>query len=411
MNFSKYGHKIKSFNEIRSYDFFNICKERVKQDIENQPKDYILRVDEDEFKKYLIDKHFLVPLTIDYKNEEIANPERIHENARNVFGDFYQAEALVFNISYPFSGSGSLFSVQPSTWTMTYNDIYVNEDNNKVSFRLKTYDKNPKEFLSIKENAIESAFTNLENVNSEAKSWNESLPNLVSQLFQSQKNEYLKENDFFAAINVKVNNDTASVFSVPTIKKKVIPQPKVSKKEFSSEPMMTTEMYTDILKVIYDFGKNMEKKPSIYSGKDEESIRNQFLLILETRYDSTTATGETFNKKGKTDIILKYANDGSNLFVAECKFWHGAKEFHEAISQLFDRYLTWRDSKVALLLFVRNNNFTNTLNIIKTEAVKHPYFIKELGERGESSFSYQFRLPQDKDKMVYLEIIAFHFNQ
>jgi hypothetical protein len=108
---------------------------------------------------------------------------------------------------------------------------------------------------------------------------------------------------------------------------------------------MSKEMYDDILKVVYEFGKGMEKKPSTYIGKDEESLRDQFLLLLETRYEGTTATGETFNRNGKTDIILKYAKDNSNLFIAECKIWKGAEEFQKAIFQLFDNYLTWRDSK------------------------------------------------------------------
>lgn len=90
---------------------------------------------------------------------------------------------------------------------------------------------------------------------------------------------------------------------------------------------MATNMYHDVLKVIYDSGKGMERKPKLYIGKDEEGLRDQFLYVLETRYVGITATGETFNSIGKADIILKYANDGSNLFVAECKFWHGGKGF------------------------------------------------------------------------------------
>lgn len=116
------------------------------------------------------------------------------------------------------------------------------------------------------------------------------------------------------------------------------------------------------------------------------------------RYDSTTATGETFNKGGKTDILLKYAKDGSNLFVAECKFWHGSSEFQKAISQLFDRYLTWRDSKAALILFVTNKDFTNIIETIKNEVKRHPYYLKLVGNRGETSLSYHFHLPQDRDK-------------
>lgn len=295
---------------------------------------------------------------------------------------------------------------------MTSAEIYVNEQSSTVSFSFKLYKKDPEEFKKTKRDFQRKAFTNLENTNEVATNWMQSLPGIVNSLFQQQKNKYLQENDFFAAINVKVNTDTTSVFTAPTIKKKVIPQPSVSKhKEFSSEPMMAKEMYDDILKVIYDLGKNMEKKPSTYNGKDEEGIRDQFLLVLETRYDSTTATGETFNKGGKTDIILKYAKDGSNLFVAECKFWHGASEFHKAISQLFDRYLTWRDSKAALILFVTNKDFTNVIDTIKKETPNHPYFVNVTGARGETSFSFQFHLPQDKDKVVFLEIIAFHYDK
>ena len=99
------------------------------------------------------------------------------------------------------------------------------------------------------------------------------------------------------------------------------------------------------------------------------------------------------------------------MFVAECKFWHGGAEFLKAISQLFDRYLTWRDSKAALIVFVTNKDFTNVLKTIKSEIKAHPYFVKETGVRGESSFSYIFHLPQDNNKHVYFEILAFHYDK
>jgi hypothetical protein len=170
-------------------------------------------------------------------------------------------------------------------------------------------------------------------------------------------------------------------------------------------------MYKDILKVVYDAGKSMEKKPALYIDKDEEGLRDQFLFILETRYEGITATGETFNKNGKTDIILKYSADNTNLFVGECKFWKGSSEFHQAINQLFDRYLTWRDSKVALMFFVQNKDFTKVLETVKEEAKKHSYFKQVLNFNGESTFSYVYRLPNDEDKDVFLEIILFHFDQ
>lgn len=409
----RYGNTIKSFYEIHSYHFKKLLSDKIKEEIENQGKDYILGIDEDEFKAYLIDKYTLEPLTIDYNSEIVDKPQTSKEWVEDrMYREKYETEVFTFIIRYNYTGSGILFKVQPDSYQMRYQEIYLDEHNSTVSFSFKLYKKDPEEFQRVKSEYQKSAFINLASTNQVAISWTQSLSGTVNSLFHEQKNKYLAENDFFAAINVKVDKNTNSVFTAPTIKKKVIPQPSISNhKEFSSEPMMAKEMYDDILKIIYDLGKSMEKKPSTYKGKNEEGIRDQFLLLLETRYDSTTASGETFNRNGKTDIILKYAKDGSNLFVAECKFWHGASEFHKAISQLFDNYLTWRDSKAALMLFVKNNDFTNVIDTIKKETPNHPYFVKSTGTRGETSLSYHFHLPQDKNKTVFLEIIAFHYDK
>lgn len=405
---------VKSFSEINSYDFLEMMVDSIKHDINERSKEYIIGVDEQEYKKYLIEQFSLEPIEIDFENEHISEPVISKEWFDDrVFGrGKFQKEVYNFDIAYKFSGSHVLFKVQPESWTVVTYDIYVNNEKSIVSFKLKISEKNPDAFNIKKKECINAAFVNLPATNKVAQGWNDRIVLKVNQLFDEQKKKYLQENQFFAAINVKVNKNTESIFTAPTIKKKIIPQPALPDKvEFASVPQMCKEMYDDVLKVIYDSGKSMEKKPSLYHGKDEEGLREQFLFVLETRYEGTTATGETFNRNGKTDILLKYANDGSNLFVAECKFWHGSSEFLNAISQLFDRYLTWRDSKVAVIMFVTNQNFTNVLDTIKSDIKNHPYFIKENGKRGESSFSYIFSLPQDKDKHVFLEVMAFHYDK
>ncbi|MCI0453689.1 MAG: hypothetical protein L0Y68_01685 [Candidatus Dadabacteria bacterium] len=404
---------IKAFNEISWSSFFKEYSDRIREEIESKGKKYILGVDEEEYKNYLFEKYLLEPLEIDIKNEQTDEPTKSTEWVESrIPGNKFQREFYIFTVRYLFKGFPILFRVQPDTWQVTSYDIYVDEENSTVSFNFKLYNKDPEEFKRKKSNCFTDAFINIENINKNAKSWNDSLRHLVSSLFNSLKAKYLDENKFFEAINIKANKDADSIFTAPTIKKKIIPQPAVSsKKELSSVPTMSKEMYDDVLRVIYNAGKSMEKKPALYQDKDEEGLRDQFLFMLETRYEGTTATGETFNRSGKTDILLKYAKDGSNLFVAECKFWHGASEFREAINQLFDKYLTWRDSKVALILFVKNKEFTKVIETIKSETVKHPYFTTEMGTRGETSFSYIFHLPQDKEKDVYFEIIAFHYDK
>lgn len=407
------GKNIKAFYEIDSHNFVNNLTETIINEIKSKGKEYILGIDEDEYKTYLINKYTFEPLVINSDNNPISQPFISKEWREDRFyEEQYQIDVYTFTVEYKFTGSSELFRVQPSPWAMTTTDIVVNDQTNIVSFSFKMYEMNVEKFNREKLSEYNRAFANVININSFVSNWNSGLSSKINSLFNSQKAKYLQENDFFATINVKVNENTTSVFTTPTIKKKIIPQPEVPKnKTFSSEPMMSQEMYDDILKVIYQSGKNMEKKPALYQGKDEEGLRDQFLFVLETRYEGTTASGETFNRSGKTDIILKYAKDGSNLFVAECKFWHGEVEFLKAISQLFDRYLTWRDSKVSVLMFVKNKDFTNVIKVIKNEIVKHPYFINKVGERGETSFSYNFRLPQDEKKPVSLEVMAFHYDK
>ncbi|HVS94154.1 MAG TPA: hypothetical protein VHE59_19090 [Mucilaginibacter sp.] len=405
---------MKSFFEIDGHEFQNGIILGIKSEIEGRSKEYILGVDEFEFKKYLIDKYSLEPLKIHFDKEFTGQPISGKEWAEDQFyGKRYQRDIYTFTCTYPFSGTSSLFKVRPTqSFNMISYEIKVEDWNNTVSFSFKIANLDQNEYNRLKNSAFSGSFANVDNINSFVVSCNQQIQFQIDQLFAKQKEKYLKENDFFAAINIPLDKNTQSIFTPPLLKKKDIPQPAVNKnQEFSSEPTMATTMYEDVLKIIYDAGKSMERKPSLYLNKDEEGLRDQFLFFLETRYDSVTATGETFNRDGKTDILLKYSKDGTNLFVAECKFWRGFQGFLDTISQLFDRYLSWRDSKVAIMIFVKNKDFTSVLKNIAAEIRNHQYYLKNNGQRGESSFSYIFRLPQDQEKQVLLEVMAFHYDK
>jgi len=169
------------------------------------------------------------------------------------------------------------------------------------------------------------------------------------------------------------------------------------------------EIYKDILRIFREYGRDLETKPRVFIGQTEEGLRDHFLTNLTGRYAKTTATGETFNKSGKTDILLK-DHFGNNLFIAECKRWSGASEFQTAINQLFDNYISWRDTNLALLFFVSNKDFSNVLSQVEDEARKHPYFIQFTGRNNETNFSFIFRQKDDVQKQVLLEIMLFHFS-
>lgn len=136
-----------------------------------------------------------------------------------------------------------------------------------------------------------------------------------------------------------------------------------------------------ILSILHNMAFVMERNPKVFHSAGENLIRDHFLVQLNGQYDGG-ATGETFNANGRTDIVVK---DGSmHLFIAECKIWHGEKEFLEAIDQLFE-YLTWRDCKAAIIVFSRNRDTTAVIETIKTAIAKHPQHKRGPFDRGETN--------------------------
>ena len=147
----------------------------------------------------------------------------------------------------------------------------------------------------------------------------------------------------------------------------------------------------------------MERSPLIFQGIDEESLRTHFLVALNAQYEGQ-ATGETFNYEGKTDILIR--SGVRNIFVAECKFWSGAAKLIETITQLLG-YLSWRDSKAAILIFNRNRDFSRVLETIPSTVREHANFQKDEGRRSETSFRYAFRHKDDAAKIVHVTVMAF----
>jgi hypothetical protein len=70
-------------------------------------------------------------------------------------------------------------------------------------------------------------------------------------------------------------------------------------------------------------------------------------------------------------------------------------------------YLSWRDSKAAVLLFNRNKDFSKVLGAIPETVKAHSNFQKDEGKRGASGFRYAFRHKDDAAKTLHLTVMAF----
>jgi hypothetical protein len=97
---------------------------------------------------------------------------------------------------------------------------------------------------------------------------------------------------------------------------------------------------------------------------------------------------------------------GKNVFIAECKFWKGEKAFLATLDQLLS-YLSWRDTKAAVLIFNRNADFSSVLAKLREAVPKHPHFKRDRGASGESILRYIFGQPNDANREIILTVLAF----
>ena len=384
----------------------------ISKEIGSKSNEYILNVSIEEWSQYFVNKYEFIPITV-YPEKSTTRLKNKIITKMDGNGGEYDSMAYTFEICVPFTGSSFLLFLKPSNSYMDYPEVEIPTGNSGFIVGFVTInDQNPDQLEYQRNRLLKALSQNTVNINIDVAKYNASILTHFNSEYNQKKEKVLKEQRFFESLNIDYEPLTDKIFKVPEIERKKIPEPLIDKKSSKrftvDNPVLSDNFYEDVIEVIYTFFKSVEKKPSIYEGKDEEGLRDYVLPTLETRYNNSTITGETFNKGGKTDILVKY-KDNTNLFVAECKIWKGEQVFNATVNQLFDKYLTWRDSKVAIIFFVRNKEFSKVLSTIHECVVKHPYFLRQNGSHGESSFSYIFHFPTDKGKYVYTEIMAFHF--
>jgi hypothetical protein len=365
-------------------------------------------IDIESEKEKLLKRYTLGPLKVTEPIPSESKREKIMRN--NLWGQPFEAEVQIMQVQLPFEGNGELFYCMPTTCSLVYPKIdSINIQLKKITFTIELPDLTQINYINAVNSIVSDIKINLPNVNNDISSWDNGLKNLIDSELSKFQGFLSKKNSFLESIGLKVSANADQYITPSPITRKPLPIPKLE--EFGSikkiHPKLKEEVYQDIISTLNNVGRAIEKKPSIFQGKGEEDLRDIFLLFLETRYEGTTASGETFNKSGKTDILLRYANDGSNLFIGECKIWKGTKVFLETIDQILG-YLTWQDSKSSILLFIDNVSLDKIKNTVRSDIKNHNCFMSVIQESAES-FSYILKLPADNSVNISLEVMFFHF--
>lgn len=133
---------------------------------------------------------------------------------------------------------------------------------------------------------------------------------------------------------------------------------------------------------------------------DEELIRDTILWALNSNY--IIATGETFRAAGKTDICVSF--EDKSAFIAECKVWRKSTTFSDALKQVYG-YTTWRDCKIAVLIFnLENKDFGALLKKVDAEIKNNENYISSISKKANE---WECKFKSKADSSAYITVNVF----
>lgn len=399
---------MKIFSEQQIGELTGAHLRKLESQVESEQNDYLLNANETQYIEHLLSQCEIEPLELYFDKMFVSDTEKQipaehFPSTFNVYrGKSYPRQVITYHV--PFTGNSQLLKSQPNTHVLWTTEVTLN--GNCVCFDVVNFQDDPEQIKRTADSTLNNIKRQYEYLSTEIRAFNERLESRAREVLQSRKKTLLQQSNVLGSLGVPISKsqNVPATFSIPTVQRKVIVKPTAPSSSFVPEPALDDATFQSILQVIDEFGKVMERQPSIYQGKGEEPLRDLFLMQLTPHFQSVT--GETFNKRGKTDILIRH--EKNNVFVAECKIWKGWAEFLKAIDQLLS-YLTWRDSKAAIMLFVQNKDLTAVLEQIKTNTSSHPCFVKFYGSPSSGRFNFEFHLPGDTTRSVQLTVLCFHF--
>lgn len=351
----------------------------------------------------LLTRFSIEPVEIDWVNQTVTKEEVMEERPSDFGrGRTIKRQEIVLRITVPFTGDRNLIEFSPVSFVnnapranvrgMTLEFVYQRAQHELAKLR-PDHDENVR--------LIKNSVTQ---INDLLAKFHEQLPGQLRQMLEARRDQLNMVDTQLADLgfNIRRHEGPAPV-SFPVTRKQII-QPLPATARTPTHHVLEQRHYDEILAFLVNMSLGVERSPSTFGETGEEALRDWFLVALNGTFRGD-ATGETFNREGKTDIAIRA--DGNVIFIAECKFWGGEKVLLATIDQLLG-YLTWRDSKAGILIFSRNADFTAVLKQIPDVVEKHTNFVRHLPYSAETGFRFLVRNKTDVGREHMVTLLAFH---
>ena len=400
------------FRDGDTFATFRALVEGTVREIDSLDSEYVLKASPTELEEYYVSKVTVTPLSLDAHNHYIEGQKGTQLDVSHHFdrvafpGDRIVVKGTTLHIAIPYSGDRNLWRIRPSTFSLSgYPELEIRDDVVVFACTFPDDSANPERLKAEIQNNIKSLADAVANLRRDVDNHNRTAPETIRSALAQKKAKAQSAVGAVAALGIPIKQRSQPLtFTVPTKRRESpVARPTVAREKFAPEPVLDQKEYEHILGVLKSVSLVIERNPGAFASLDEEAIRTHFLLQLNGHYEGT-ATGETFNVAGKTDILIRV--DNRNIFIAECKFWRGPKSFNDAIDQLLG-YLSWRDSKCALLVFNQTKDSSAVRQKMHEVMASRPEHRKTLAHDPAGDSRYIIVKPSEPGREIQICTMLF----
>ncbi|OJV59123.1 MAG: hypothetical protein BGO38_17810 [Cellulomonas sp. 73-145] len=372
-------------------------------DVENHDAER-LRFDQSAAIDYVVERASLEKIVVDWSSLSRSEPRETTIRRRE-FGETYDVAAQRVDFFVPVSGDAQLLAYRASTYTLSAGpDVEIART--EITFSMTSQQLDPAQMKSQVENLQARVTQAVGRVNEDVEQWLQQLRAHVAQAASQRKQRLDAAADFSGAFDIPVRSAPgARQIQVPVARKTVrVVDQAANNAAPTSEPRLADAIYEDVVRTLRAVGNSFERLPRTATKFNEEELRDVLLFILNSNFEGS-ARGEVFNGAGKTDILIQHQD--RNAFIGECKVWHGEKKFAEAIDQLVS-YTVWRDTKAALILFIRGGDATDVLAKADVKLRSHPQFAgARTSADSDARTDYLLRATDDQARLIHVALLPF----
>lgn len=363
--------------------------------------DYLLAENADVLLTGLVQKHIPEPVRIEWSD---VTRSEVQETKTRVHDQFladrvYDVPASRVRLTFPICGDPEMLKYRASTFTLSPLEGEI-----KGKYLLLDVIERQLSAEVIKNriaNLRQHVDQRVEWANSDLRQFSSQVDQTLRRAYENRKQRILNDRSVGDALGIPIRATGQRKLPVAAQRKHVSLDTRQKQAKFVPEPELDEATYRDILDQVCSWTRGLERTPGTLAKLAEEELRDLLLAHLNG-YWQGAAGGELFNGSGKTDILIRSGD--RNVFIAECKVWTGPKAVEEAIDQLLG-YLVWRDSKAALIFFIRTKGPGATINKLHTAIEAHcGYVMTKAGGNREKQVDYIFTA-DDEGRRVALAVI------